>query len=210
MAENVELSLERMLPALQDLQKRQIFDEAEVRSMIEQRRTFEYKLQKRAAELGDYIRYLEYELKLERLRRLRMTRLRRRVAGLGADARAAAGTVRGEGDHAGVRHIHKLFERALRKFGQSSAGGTPGGPALWEQYATFAEREGAGKTLSRLFARALALHPQRVSLWVRAAEWEWRANGSAKSARTMLQRALRANGRNAPLLWHEYFRLELM
>ena len=172
MAENVELALERMLPALQDLEKRRIFEPSEISAIIDRRRRHEYKLQKRTAELGDFVRYIEDELRLERLRRMRTARLRRRLEALSGEERDAAKAAAkgGEGDFAGQRHVHKLFERALNKFGQRADGA---GPALWEQYATFAEREGAGRTLSRLYGRALALHPGRASLWVRAASWEW-------------------------------------
>jgi hypothetical protein len=72
MAEQVQSILERMVPLLKDLRSRGIFTDAEVRKIVERRRRSEYALQRRggAALLSDYLRYIEDEVNLERLRRL--------------------------------------------------------------------------------------------------------------------------------------------
>jgi hypothetical protein len=49
MAETVEQILERQIPSLQDLVDRRIMTVSEVKSLVEQRRSFEYRLARRAA-----------------------------------------------------------------------------------------------------------------------------------------------------------------
>ena len=43
-----------------------------------------------------------------------------------------------------------------------------------------------------------------------AAAWEFEANANATAARALMQRGLRMCKGDAPGLWHEYFRLELL
>ncbi|CEG78377.1 hypothetical protein RMATCC62417_12995 [Rhizopus microsporus] len=47
------------------------------------------------------------------------------------------------------------------------------------------------------------------SLWIMAASWEHEHNSNIAAARTLMQRAIRLMPENQ-LLWHEYFRLELI
>ena len=49
MAETVEQILERQIPSLQDLVDRRIMTVSEVKSLVDQRRSFEYRLARRAA-----------------------------------------------------------------------------------------------------------------------------------------------------------------
>eukprot|EP00620_Florenciella_sp_RCC1587_P009525 CAMPEP_0182587660 /NCGR_PEP_ID=MMETSP1324-20130603/65564_1 /TAXON_ID=236786 /ORGANISM="Florenciella sp., Strain RCC1587" /LENGTH=81 /DNA_ID=CAMNT_0024804669 /DNA_START=42 /DNA_END=284 /DNA_ORIENTATION=+ len=75
MADVVEQILEKSLSSLQDLVARRLLSSAEVKLLVETRRQFEYKLQRRAARKADYLKYVEYELKVDALRRLRKQRL---------------------------------------------------------------------------------------------------------------------------------------
>lgn len=57
--------------------------------------------------------------------------------------------------------------------------------------------------------RAIQYHPMNPSLWIMAASWEHEHNSNIAAARTLMQRAIRLMPENQ-LLWHEYFRLELI
>jgi hypothetical protein len=57
--------------------------------------------------------------------------------------------------------------------------------------------------------QALQFHGFNAALWVKAAKWEWETNANVSAARALMQRGLRLNPAS-PLLWHEYFRLELL
>lgn len=102
-------------------------------------------------------------------------------------------------DYAGTRRIFFVFERALRKFN--------GDISLWLQYIEFAKANGANKTLGKIFADAIQLHPTKPALWIMAASWEFEENANIVAARVLMQRGLRLNPGQAQL-WHEYFRLE--
>ena len=104
-------------------------------------------------------------------------------------------------DYAGVQHIHHIFQRALRRYGQDVA--------LWLQYLDFGMRTNSGKQLGSSFARALSRHPRVPSLWLQAASWEFDRNRNVQAARTLMQRGLRVN-QHSKQLWLEYFRLELL
>ena len=76
MAEQVQAILERMVPPLKDLRDRGLFSPDEIRSIVDRRRRAEYLLQRRSgARRSDYLRYIEDEVLLERLRRLRKERV---------------------------------------------------------------------------------------------------------------------------------------
>jgi U3 small nucleolar RNA-associated protein 6 len=189
----------------------------------------------------------QYEEQLETLRRHRKRVLNAAAeeedeAAAAADgsrkrARAAApaGTS-GAGDHAILRRIHFLYERALRKF--------RGDLRLWVRPATrpmrtcslpvfrlslfssltlppphtrarrqsrlfaFCRLHGGSRAMSRALARALALHPTEPALWSYAASWEFRQRKDAPAARALMQRALRACPASAGL-WADYFGLEV-
>ncbi|KAJ3331443.1 U3 snoRNP protein [Blyttiomyces sp. JEL0837] len=64
-------------------------------------------------------------------------------------------------------------------------------------------------TSTSSFCRALQLHPTKPSMWIMAARWEFEEMNNMTSARVLMQRAIRLN-KDSRLLWHEYFKLELL
>ena len=181
--------LERSVDELEDLQVRGIFSREEIRKIVRMRTDFEYRLQARAPDKLDFLRYIKYEYNLDQLRRKR----RRRIAGDSAGGAAMS-------DFAGERRIHFIFSRALKKF--------QGDLPLWNQYIDFAMRGKSHGRLSKIFPEALRLHPKCADLWIKGAVWEYRHNQNIATARTYMQRAIRLNAA-AHSLWVEYFRLEL-
>jgi U3 small nucleolar RNA-associated protein 6 len=138
--------------------------------------------------------------------------------------------VSGAGDHAVVQRIHFLYTRALRKFRgdlrlwvRVSAQVQP--LLLWARPLTsrpplvalchqarlfaFCRAHGGNKALSKSLVAALALHPTNPGLWAYAASWELRGRRDLHSARTLMQRGLRACPQS-PDLWADYFSLELV
>lgn len=65
------------------------------------------------------------------------------------------------------------------------------------------------RVLSKIFARALQLHPREASLWIHAAAWEFEEQRNVAAARSLLQRGLRLNGKSA-VMWREYFKMEVL
>ncbi|ETO64412.1 hypothetical protein F444_18048 [Phytophthora nicotianae P1976] len=187
MADKVQITMEKMVPELEDLQARKIFSADEIRQIVDKRRGFEYSLQRMPLRKIDAMRYIEYELKLDALRAARKERL---------------GLVKVTlGDTAGTKRVHNIFDRVLFKH--------RGSVELWLQYVAFCKREGSSRVLSAVFSRALQSHPRSAELWIEAASYEFGVNLNVESARVLMQRAIRLNKHNQKL-WLEYFRLELL
>ncbi|GAB5585659.1 U3 snoRNP protein [Umbelopsis nana] len=187
MADTVQFYLEQMVPELEDLEKKNLFSKTEIKAIVKKRTNFEYALKRRITKKVDFLRYIEYEMNLEALRKKRKSRIETKP------------TKQSISDYAGNRRIFFIFERALRKF--------KGDLSLWLQYIEFAKANSANKTLGKIFADAIQLHPTKAPLWIMAASWEFEENANIVAARVLMQRGLRLNPSQAQL-WHEYFRLE--
>ncbi|KAF9916500.1 U3 snoRNP protein [Lobosporangium transversale] len=188
MADTVQFYMEEMIPELRDLEQKGIFSKKEIQSIIKKREKFEYALKRRISKKADYLRYIEYEMNLEALRKKRR-------------ARMVSNTKQSISDYAGQRRIYFIYKRCLTKF--------KGDISIWLQYINYAKKTGASRTLGKIFAQAIQLHPTNEKMWILAAAWEWEENANIVAARVLLQRALRLNT-TTESLWHEYFRLELV
>ena len=207
MAEHVQAALDQMVAPLRDLMDRNIFSEPEIRAIVTRRRESEYLLRRRAARKADFIRYIEAEMMLEKLRNLRTVQQKRdhrraqREKGLENEPNK-----RDKEDPIGdvhiVQHIHLLFVRAIRKFRSDVS--------LHLQHADFCKSVKSWTKLGRVYAEALQIFPREAGIWIEAASHEFFGpNRSVKSARVLLQRALRLNGNSSEELWLQYFVLEL-
>lgn len=219
MADGVQATLDTMVPALRDLLSKGIFSETEIRSIVKRRRQYEYLLRRRQARKADYFRYIDDEVKLERLRSLRNRKLLARKAfeesehrkGRTVESRAKeAGS--SNGDASIVQHIHFIYSRAIRKWRDDVS--------LHLEHARFAKKAKSFKQLSRIYTEALQVHPRNITLWIEAASYEYfgssegdggrpdsAAAGSVANARVLLQRGLRVNPRSKDI-WLQYFALE--
>lgn len=186
--ETVQQTLEKMVPELHDYKVRGLFSPSEIRSIVKKRTHFEYALIRRVPILDDFLRYIQYEMNLDTLRRARKTRLNLSLA------RASVS------DFAIVRHIHFLFTRATRKFTNDLS--------LWLQYIDWAAAQGAAKRLDHVFPLALQHHPLVPALWLKAALYHYETTGNIDMARVYFQRGLRLNPASE-LLWREFFRMEV-
>lgn len=199
MADTVRQLMEAMVPELQALEATGYFSRTEVRQIIVRRQDHEYALKRRAAVKADYLRAVEYEMQLEELRRHRHAAARAR-----AEARTTLCNATTLAGHCIVRRVHFIYDRATRKF--------HGDVALWASWLQFCHASGSARQMSRVLSRALRLHPTVSALWTYAAAWEFEHNLDTGAARALMQRGLRlcSGGAAAELLWHEYFRLELL
>lgn len=71
MADTVAYHMERMLPELEDLEKRELFTRDEIKEIVRQRRDFEYLMKRHSALKQDFLRYVDYETQLESVRKAR-------------------------------------------------------------------------------------------------------------------------------------------
>lgn len=135
MADTVHYHLERMLPELDDLEKRGLFTRSEIKEIVRKRRDFEYLLKRHSTLKQDYVRYIEYEKKLEALRILRKKGLVRDLKGTGEKWKHSLC------DKASSMRIMLIYERALTRY--------KGDLNLWLQYLEYC-RSKAPKKMQRV------------------------------------------------------------
>ncbi|CAE6457725.1 unnamed protein product [Rhizoctonia solani] len=186
--ERVHYYQEQMLPELKELEEKGIFSQPETRAILKQRTAFESALVRRVALKSDYIKYAQYEVTLEALRKKRAARLN------STDNKSSLA------DYCIVRRQFFILERAVRKFKSDVS--------LWVQYIELARSNNARSLVGKLCSRALSLHPTSPSLYVIAASHELDSSLSPTGARALLQRGLRINPESVEL-WTEYIRMEL-
>lgn len=175
--------LEQSVPELKEYEKKKIFSGEEITSIARKRSDFEHKINARGSTAVDYVRYAEFEMNVETLRKKRVKRL-----GIKAT------------NHNGQRRIFFVFDRGTRKH--------PGDFDLWMQLIEYARKQKAHKKLSQIFANVLRLHPTKADLWIYAAQFSVDEHGDMTEARGYLQRGLRFC-KNVGKLWLEYTRLEM-
>ena len=143
------------------------------------RRSSEYLLQKISAARSDYLRYIEAEVLLESLRKLRkqkvMQEYRERLLRSRADGDINDGNTdtrgvhayqtSGPGDSHIVSNIHFIYQRLLKKFHYPMD--------VLLNYAEFAKRHKSFSVLGRVYAEGLQRYPREEGLWIRAASFEF-------------------------------------
>ena len=200
MADAVRQILESMVPELDALHERGIFTREELKEVVRRRTDFEYATRRPSGKTKpvDFMRYVEYELKLEELRRLRAKG--ERAAKAASDDKAHR-RAKGRAEFCIVRRVHFIFSRAIKKF----SGNIP----LWRSYFDFCKKHGGSRTFSRTLTKALQLHPNKPGMWIEAASWELNGHRNEVAARALLQQGLRVCKRSE-VLWLEYFHFELL
>ncbi|KAE8148181.1 U3 small nucleolar RNA-associated protein 6-domain-containing protein [Aspergillus avenaceus] len=176
--------LEKSVPELKEYERKKIFSKDEISAIVKKRSDFEHKLNARGAQPSDFVRYAQYEMNLDTLRRKRVKRL----------------GVRGAG-YSGQRRIFFILDRATRKF--------HGDIGLWIQYIEYARSQKAFKKLSTIFTDALRLHPTNPDLWIYAAQYSLDDHADMTQSRSYMQRGLRFC-KNSRKLWVHYAKLELI
>lgn len=185
MADRVEEIMEDMVQELDDLRRKRIFNDDEIREIVKRRRDFEYLIQKTPTKQQYFLSYARYEVAVECLRSRRSKALNWRTRSIS--------------DWAGVKRLHKIFNRGTLRFKSDLR--------MWYQHIDFCLRTGSTKILSSMLLRALRWHPREIPIWLLAADRELK-QGNVKTARALLVRGLRFVPKSAKLLG-EFLRLEL-
>ncbi|PLB53060.1 hypothetical protein P170DRAFT_403827 [Aspergillus steynii IBT 23096] len=176
--------LEKSIPELKEYERKKLFNKDEISAIIKKRSDFEHKLNARGAQPADFVRYAEYEMNLDILRRKRVKRLGIKAAG-----------------HSGQRRIFFILDRATRKF--------HGDVGLWVQYIEYARQQKSFKKLATIFTDALRFHPTNAELWIYAAQYNVEDHADMTQARSFMQRGLRFC-KSSRKLWVNYAKLELI
>ncbi|KAL8287363.1 hypothetical protein RQP46_003815 [Phenoliferia psychrophenolica] len=195
--EKVQLSLERFLPELRDLERKNIFSKDEISDIVTKRRAHEVAVSKREVKPIDYLRYIEYEGRLEKLRKVRAGRIK-------------VATRKTLSDHSIAAHITHLHRLSTRRF--------PSSIVLWDAALAHALSQASPLLVSRTLSSAIAMHPTHVKYWLLASRWESEGDrkgmggGNTEAARRLCMRALRflkgADGEEE--VWAEWVRVEVV
>ncbi|RAH78173.1 hypothetical protein BO86DRAFT_458660 [Aspergillus japonicus CBS 114.51] len=175
--------LEKSVPELKEYERKKIFSKEEISAIVKRRSDFEHKLNARGALPSDFVRYAQYEMNLDSLRRKRVKRLGIKMPG-----------------HTGQRRIFFILDRATRKF--------HGDIGLWAQYIEYTRQQKSYKKLSNILTDALRLHPTNVDLWIYAAQYNVEDHADMTQSRSYMQRGLRFC-KSSKKLWLAYARLEM-
>uniref|UniRef100_A0A7C8Z6V8 U3 small nucleolar RNA-associated protein 6 N-terminal domain-containing protein n=1 Tax=Opuntia streptacantha TaxID=393608 RepID=A0A7C8Z6V8_OPUST len=136
MADVVQYRLERMVPELDDLERRGLFNRREIAEIVKTRRKFEYRLKRPSPLKDDFLEYIEYEKQLDRLRLLRRKSVSRELKEKGNKKMKKSVS-----DFAGVRRIIELYRMATSRF--------KGDLQLWFQYLEFCKERKNGRMKKR-------------------------------------------------------------
>lgn len=183
--------LEQSIPELDDLLKKGLFEKEEITHIIKKRTDFEHRIASRGSKSRDYLKYIEFEKNLEKLRKKRYVRLN--TVGL-------VNTKPSISDWSQSRRILFIFDRSIKKF--------PNDLLLWENYLIYLKSEKLFKKIYKVYNQLLKLHPNSIESWIDAASFEFNVIGSAKNARILYQKSLRFNN-DSIKLWLSYFTFEL-
>lgn len=183
--------------------------------------------QGRGTKPADYLRYIEYERRLEKLRKARAARLRESPSSWARSRRWAVLTpvpppaetesTKSLSDHSIPAHITQLHRLSVRRFPESLT--------LWDAFIAHALSQSSPNLVSRTLSSAIAMHPTHTPYWIMASQWESEGDrkgmggGNAEAARRLCMRALRflkgnrgEAGRNEgpeEAVWREWIRVEV-
>ncbi|KAG0653551.1 U3 snoRNP protein [Rhodotorula mucilaginosa] len=173
----------------------------EISDIVAKRRSFEMSLaQGRGTKPTDYLRYIEYERRLEKLRKARAARIPKTAK-------------KSLSDHSILAHITQLHRLSVRRFPESLE--------LWDAFIAHSLSQASPLLVSRTLTSAIAMHPTETRYWIMASQWEsdgdrkGMGGGNTEGARRLCMRALRfLKGRNnaqadQEAVWREWIRVEV-
>lgn len=146
--EKVQFQLESTLPELKDLYDKGLFSKNEINQITKRRTAFETSLVRLKTRKDDFFKYAEYEINLERLRKVRWKKCGYHVNPPGPSAST----------YSLPRRTLYILKRATAKF--------PGDLAVWLAYVEYAAHQGMTKVVGKGLNSALQHHPLSSTLYL--------------------------------------------
>ncbi|AGO14115.1 AaceriAER317Wp [[Ashbya] aceris (nom. inval.)] len=191
MSSKARYYLEQCIPEVSDLVDSGLFTKNEVSAIMKKRTDFEHRLNSRGSSTSDYLKYIEYEKNVEKLRLKRVKRI------LQGSKRNSVS------DWSIQQRIIFIFQRGCNKF--------PKDIKFWALYLQHLKSSGnkaSYRKIHSVYNQLLKLHPANVDVWISCAKYEYEVHANFKSCRTVFQTGLRFNPDSAKL-WFEYVKFEL-
>ncbi|KAK6636837.1 hypothetical protein RUM43_010500 [Polyplax serrata] len=187
MAEFVEFRCEEWVSELESLEKIQLFEPKEIKSLVTKRREFEYKIERRSKSKEDFLRYIQFEVDF-----LRIINARREKTGINANKASI--------EHKQINRIIRLFKQIIFRH--------PDDIKLWMSLFKFCSDVKQHSIVSKMLVRMLQHNSDKEDLWVYAAQWTMENEKSIANARQFLTKGLRHHP-SSEKLYLELFRIEL-
>lgn len=188
MTELVEVRTEGMIPELESMMLL-LFDKNEIRQIAKMRKDYEMKMQRVTKNKEDCLRYIQYEMNL-----LKLVKMRRQKKGLKVSKSSSI-------DYAIANRLNKLFILAIRWF--------PSDVRIWLSYIKFCKQVRFYASASRVLDQMLEQHSDKPELFKLAAQWELEECLNVDKARKFLLSGLHIH-KESRLLFTEAFKLELI
>jgi len=175
-------ALETLLSSAQELIDKEYLSKEEANQIMNQRQNYEYSLLSTTSTQENYLKYIQFEMNLLNLIETRW-KLNKLIKLSKKDKI--------------LNHINGIFERSLKKFRRDEH--------LWKTFIDFAIAYNF--RIEYTLESSLIANPDNKDLWLLAAKWHLECNSSPKSARVLLQRAVKLLP-NDEQLWLSLFKLE--
>ncbi len=187
MADKVQLTLESLIPDLDELSKKGIFQRKDIKKILKKRRQHEYSFEKSDVSPSDYFKAIKYEKILN-------SRMKQIKKNLNLEKKVDYY------DFHFIRRIIVLFKKCLIKFGKNEN--------IWMEYFNFLMNNNCINILNKEIGKCLIQNPTNINFWKIAVYNEFENNLNNLRARKLMQGCIRMNNKdlNAYL---EYFTFEI-
>ena len=187
MADKVQLTLESLIPDLDELSKKGIFQRKDIKKILKKRRQHEYSFEKSDVSPSDYFKAIKYE----KILNSRMKQIKKH---LNLEKKVDYY------DFHFIRRIIVLFKKCLIKFGKNEN--------IWMEYFNFLMNNNCINILNKEIGKCLIQNPTNINFWKIAVYNEFENNLNNLRARKLMQGCIRMNNKdlNAYL---EYFTFEI-
>jgi len=186
MSEKVSLTLERFVAELRDLEEKQVFTPNEISEMVQSRTAHETLIIRSACTPQNFIDYVNYEVRLEKLRKIRSSKLQIKPG-------SSIST------YSIPRHVTHILTIATRRFPTSNM--------LWSKYIDHIRSLKAPRQLSKVLVQAISAQPNTAKYWLLAIRHE-KSEGDVAVARKLLMRAVRFLKKDFSI-WEEWIDFEV-
>lgn len=191
MSSRTRYYLEQCIPEINDLVEKELFTKNEVAKIMKKRTDFEHRLNSRGSSIRDYMRYIDYETQVFKLRAKRCQRI------------LQSKRTNSISDKSIEQRIAFIYQRGTNKF--------PRDLKFWAMYLNFLKKMGTETSYKKahtVYNQLLRLHPNNVDVWISCAKYEYETHANFKSCRVVFQNGLKFNP-DSPKLWYEYIKFEL-
>uniref|UniRef100_T1K4H9 U3 small nucleolar RNA-associated protein 6 homolog n=1 Tax=Tetranychus urticae TaxID=32264 RepID=T1K4H9_TETUR len=188
MAEVVQYHLEELLDVFVSFREVKLFSAVEVKTIVNDIRSYEYKIQKPSKTKHDYLKYIQYVQSLLLLMKKRKVKCINMLKYKEIEIR-----------------LINLVKKLLRKVVYSNQQDL----VLWYTWINFCREMGLREDTSKVYTRMLQVHPDKEEVWIAAAKHQFEEMRMLTVARNLLQTGLQDNP-DSIKLWEEYFKFELL